>query len=109
MSTKTKSKPTPKVKLKEAPTQVTIEVTQEDIDKGIEASPESCAIARAVKRTMGDHPSVHSTEIDVTINKKLYNYDLPKKAQTFIEKFDDYKVVKPFSFIAKLDALMYED
>lgn len=87
-------------KLKEAPTKVKIEVTANDIKLGMQGLPHTCAIARAVKRIMGDHPSV-SSDIGITINKEYYVYSIPKKAERFIDKFDENKSsVKPFTFIA---------
>lgn len=91
-----------KTQLKEAPLKVTIDVTQDDIDKGKKGEPTTCAIARAIKRTMGDHPNVED-EIQITIQGQEYYYNIPKKASTFIERFDmDKKRVKPMSFVAKL-------
>lgn len=88
-------------KLKEVPKTVKIEVTATDIRLGKQQDPRSCAIARAVKRTMGDSPSVDGTEFDVTINDRTYYYDMPKKAGTFVDKFDtDKSKVKPFTFTA---------
>ncbi len=90
------------MKLKEAPNQVKIEVTQADINQGKQGKIESCAIARAVKRAMGDNPKV-SDDIEITIGDGLQYYDIPKKAAIFIEQFDeDKKKVKPFTFVAKL-------
>ena len=89
------------MKLKEAPKKVTIEVTQTDIKKGDQGDMQSCAIARAVKRTMGDSPNVDSL-ITVEIAGKTWFYDMPQKAANFISKFDEDKsLVKPFSFVAK--------
>jgi hypothetical protein len=90
------------MKLKEAPIQMKIDVTQADINKGLQGDMSSCAIAKAVKRSMGDSPSVDD-QIEVEINGSTYFYHIPKKAQTFIDKFDDDKTsVKPFTFVARL-------
>ena len=65
--------------LKEAPKQVTIEVTQTDINKGTQGSMKSCAIARAVKRTMGDSQlEVDDSSIRIEIAQKFHVYNIPK-------------------------------
>ena len=101
------------MKLKEAPKQVKIEVTQTDINRGDQGNAEACAIARAIKRTMGDHPIVDDG-FTVEVGKKQHYYTFPQKAQAFIERFDeDKKLVKPFSFVAKRvgegEPMEYED
>lgn len=97
------------MKLKEAPRKIKIEVTESDIKRGSQGSPNTCAIAKAVKRVMGDHPTVTS-DIEVTIAGKNYTYDLPLKAENFIINFDeDKKSVKPFSFIAMRNLLADPD
>lgn len=81
-----------------------IEVTQDDINKGKQSNPESCAIARAVKRIAGDHPHVDGSSIDVTIAGRWCVYNVPKTVSTFVDRFDtDKKAVKPFVFTARLD------
>lgn len=87
-------------KLTEAPMRIKIEVLANDIKLGKQGSPSTCAIARAAKRIMGDHPQV-SDDLTVEISNEYYHYKLSKKADAFIDKFDNNKAdVKPFSFIA---------
>jgi hypothetical protein len=82
-----------------------IEVTQQDIDKGLSNNCFLCPIAHAVKRKMNtDCILVYCDRISVmsTIFSS-YFYKLPKKAQTFIKQFDDGKPVKPFTFEIEKD------
>lgn len=80
---------------------IVVEVTQDDINKGVCGDPNKCAIARAVRRT------VKRMDIDVNgeyikIEKDDYEMPLNKKAVKFIEDFDDNRrSVKPFSFVLK--------
>lgn len=77
-----------------------IHVTQEDIDKGVRGSSNSCPIARAIKR-----------ETDM-VNFKvltwaLYNYQheiicsFSDKTSSFILEYDLGRRVKPFNFYLK--------
>lgn len=75
---------------------ITLEVTQEDIDKGRQEDGEACAIACTLKRFGYKHVNVDGETIWLGGVK---DYELPKKAQKFIDKFDEDKSsVKPFSF-----------
>ena len=81
-----------------------IEITQHDIDYGVRGEYSLCPIARAVKRKIngevivsGDHISIFTTDI---IRKYSY-YKLPQKAKDFMQRFDDGKKVKPFTFEAR--------
>ena len=83
--------------------QIKVTVTQKDIDTGIADNCLECPIARALKRTTRKEWAVWKDNV-FTSNVKACNYkqyDLPNKAQRFIEKFDERKPVKPFSFILK--------
>jgi hypothetical protein len=93
---------------------ITIEVTQEDIDKGICSSATRCAIARAVRRItrrryvyVTDNriivaPSRRAQYDESKANKVCRMGNPPKKVKTFIQKFDQDKTkVKPFSFVFK--------
>ena len=81
-----------------------IEVTQHDIDKGLNNNCFLCPIAHAVKRKMGtDSVLVYCDRISVMSTVTSYNYKLPKKARTFIKRFDDGKPVEPFTFEIKKD------
>ena len=75
-----------------------VEVTAKDINKGRVCNGQYCPVALAVGRTgrfiLG--------KIFVA-NTRVYagdaKYSLPKKAIAFIEKFDEGRPVKPFSFV----------
>lgn len=80
--------------------QVKIEVTQEDIDRGVCGNATRCAVARAIRRIVGKR------NIEVTQNNIAVNSDFdvapPKKVRDFIDKFDaNKKSVKPFSFVLR--------
>ena len=77
-----------------------IEVTQKDIDKGVQGEYTLCPIALAVKRiTNFKRVYVNGKSIDVLQTAKAAkSYELPKKAQTFVKRFDRQEPVKPFSF-----------
>lgn len=78
-----------------------VEVTQEDIDKGVCDSATKCAVARAIKR-LTRRQQVRVDGESAYIFKDRYEAELPKKAQTFISKFDsDKRTVTPFSFVLK--------
>lgn len=77
-----------------------IEVTQDDIDRGICQSPTRCAVARAIRRITGKR--YVEVNADQTLVGQDFNTELPKKAQDFIHRFDeDKKKVKPFSFVLR--------
>lgn len=78
-----------------------IEVTQKDIDNGVQGECELCPIARAVKReTKRKHVRISREHVEIWRNKSNGSnfYELPKKAQTFVRRFDRQESVKPFSF-----------
>lgn len=74
---------------------ITINVTQEDIDKGQRRSPETCPIALAASRIL-------SSKVQVGIigmyTKQRAITNIPLLAKQFIIKFDDGEKVGPFSF-----------
>ena len=80
--------------------QIIVKVTQEDITKGVKGNVNSCAIARAVKRAVGKGLTVSVGDgVDVS-SKDGEHYafaDLSKKAQRFIQRFDEGEKVKPFN------------
>lgn len=63
---------------------VLINVTKEDIADGI---PRSC---RRKLRT--------SVSVDNFIGTRMFTVKTPRKALSFITRFDDFKPVKPFRF-----------
>lgn len=82
-----------------------IEVTQDDIDKGIKCRHESCPIALAVKRQVENN----GVSVDRT-RAIIYGDDdnpsifpLSKTCVKFIRDFDKSITVKPFKFILKYE------
>ena len=70
-----------------------IKVTKEHIEKGKKGSAFFCPIALVFKSKN------RVTYNSMYIEKEFY--PLPKKAQTFIQRFDAGKKVKPFQFTIK--------
>ncbi len=82
---------------------VRIEVTQAMIKGGIRLSLTRCPIALAFRKaTSINGADVVTDAIDFRCKLKLYVIALPKKAQTFIQKFDGCSPVKPFTFVLKI-------
>ena len=77
-----------------------IEVTQKDIDKGVQGECQLCPIALAFKRNSNiKRVYVNTKSIEVLHRETgAKSYELPKKAQTFVKRFDRQEPVKPFSF-----------
>ena len=77
-----------------------IEITQKDIDNGVQGECLLCPIALAFKRSSNfKRVYVHCKSIQVFKHGKgVKTYELPKKAQTFVRRFDRQEPVKPFSF-----------
>ena len=77
-----------------------IEVTLKDIKNGVQGKCTLCPIALAFKRSTNfERVYVNCTSIGVLqYGKGLKIYKLPKKAQTFVNRFDRQEPVKPFSF-----------
>lgn len=74
----------------------TINVTQEDIDKGVCGEALLCALARAMSRYFKRLVYVRSQTYYVV---GLYHKRLPQVAIKFVCRFDNEpKSVKPFSF-----------
>ena len=81
-----------------------IEVTQKDIDEGVQGECTLCPIALAFKRSSNfKRVYVNGKTIDVWYrgDQGIKTYELPKKAQTFVKRFDRQEPVKPFSFKLK--------
>lgn len=80
---------------------VEIDVTQEDIERGMKMSCTQCPIALAVKRRTGLKDNVFVGPEEVYINDA--RYALPGKATTFVENFDRAQDVKPQKFVLTYD------
>jgi hypothetical protein len=84
-----------------------IKVTLKDIEEGYRGSCYDCPIALAFKREVKPTSPIG---LDVGAERILHReactwnaYTLPKKAQTFIKRFDGGKPVKPFTFEIEKD------
>jgi hypothetical protein len=78
---------------------LTIEVTQQDIDKGIKEDASRCPIAKATRRALQGIKDVEiSSEGSFTWSNKPYQFRLTKTMEKFMNKFDELgkKGVKPF-------------
>jgi hypothetical protein len=80
---------------------MTVEVTAEDIAKGRRNDCNRCPIAIAIKRSAGcafasAAPGVAFVSIDLDGGSTRYR--LPREASLFINDFDRYAGVDPFSF-----------
>lgn len=73
-----------------------VEVTQEDIDKGVPYGVASCPVALALQRTIGARVAVDPTAWSLFHGMK--DYPLPGDASVFIRDFDSGKPVAPFRF-----------
>lgn len=79
-----------------------VTVTLKDIKNGASYIPQYCPVARAIRRaTKKQRVLVGGTSYSVGSQKYR---DLPKKATTFIRRFDDGLKVNPFSFYITWDA-----
>ena len=80
-----------------------IEVTKEDIAKGIPTKENSCAIAKAVRRAVGHRKIYVNYFGDIKIDNNQYKAN--KNIVKFIRRFDnDKNKCRPFSFtIEKVD------
>lgn len=83
-----------------------ISVTKNDIKQGVEGSPYSCPIARALKRNGFEHVFVDGARNPIgRKHGKRYRVSRPfeRTVNKFIDLFDVNEVVKPFSFIIKME------
>lgn len=81
-----------------------IEIKPIDIKRGVRASCDECPVALAISRATRISTkwlSVTDERMTVFMETGWVEYRLPKKATTFIERFDDEKPVKPFSFVLR--------
>jgi hypothetical protein len=75
-----------------------IEVTQEDIDKGIPEDSLRCPIGRAMYRTTGGVWMVYKNVMVPWQISCWKTTSLPDIAEGFIKNFDKRLTVKPFTF-----------
>lgn len=83
---------------------MTIHVTQDDISRGLKNDCCRCPIALAIE-PFGRRLFVNEYSISYDRFEE-YGIELPKIAVQFIEDFDDYKPVKPFSFNLSAECFM---
>lgn len=91
---------------------VNVEVTQEDIDKGIREDSCECPIARALKRfgyrsvdVEDDCAGFYVKNADKSGMCTSYLFYLPKKAIKFVSKFDNGEQVAPINFVLRKQVL----
>ena len=86
------------------PKKLRIRVTKKNIKYGKPNTTDFCPIALAVKsKIKTSNVSVDGETIELTSSR--FNgaiYDLPVRAQKFVDRFDTGDSVKPFSFTATL-------
>lgn len=78
-----------------------VEVTQEDIGKGVARAPNNCPIALALKRAGWARASVSASAIGFKARgaeKFYWTYAVPENAKSFLFDFDAGRPVSPFSF-----------
>lgn len=83
---------------------IRIDVTQEDIDKGVREDVQACPIWRAAQRVPGfEGCRVYGPWIMLADSREAW---LPRSAMAFMGEFDDHgpEAVKPFSFTVDLPA-----
>lgn len=97
---------------------ITINVTQDDIDRGEQSGTSSCPVARAITREIGTRVSVLTTGAHGYIPRKTFlkfwqkspekfiRITFPSSVSKFIVNFDSYGPkdihVKPFKFEAEV-------
>jgi len=74
-----------------------VNVTRDDIKRGVRENIHLCPIARALRRLGFSKISVDQNGIE--IRNKVF--DIPPKASRFINDFDFEELVKPFSFVMR--------
>ena len=82
--------------------QVTVRVTRKHIKEGKRGDALSCPIALALQDAGVSDPLVGSDQFDGYRSKRFVSGCLTRRAQTFIERFDDKKPVKPATFRLKV-------
>ena len=89
------------------PAELVIEVTAEDIRRGVREDACWCPVARAIARLLdvrlGDDEVIVGREL-ILIRPlgSLTDYELPAEAARFIRAFDHGEPVEPFTFTARL-------
>ena len=76
-----------------------VNVTAEDIARGIRVSANSCPVARALQRCTGDRlATVDGSRATVNYHRNFARFRLPPEVSYFVSDFDAGRPVAPFSF-----------
>lgn len=83
--------------------EVTIDVTQDDIQQGVRENPRQCPIAHASRRAGLQEATV--SLVAITYGRPARQVQSPKPARDFIQQFDDHgpDAVQPFAFQISID------
>jgi hypothetical protein len=92
------------------PKTITVDVTEEDIKRGVRKSCSKCPIARAITRQFTGLYIVRVDRGDVTLFDAPYRVcfwaELPSYVMDCINRFDEDGLMEPFSF--SLNDLEYQ-
>ena len=78
-------------------------MTKRDIKNGHIGEPESCPVARAMRRhKILAEAMVHAGYCEIKGVVQYAEISLPAKASRFIERFDKCEGVRPFEFTLKI-------
>jgi hypothetical protein len=83
---------------------MTINVTQEDIDKGVRRISDCCPVALSLFRLGYTGITVEHDEVFLTTEHDDYVFALPDTVAEFIRDFDRRDEVSPFSFELEIPA-----
>lgn len=86
-----------------------VEVTQEDIDLGVQGSSTSCPVARAINREVDGEGLDVDVETSCIYVTGYHLADTSDTVETFITSFDDLLPVEPFQFTIVLEEDVEED
>lgn len=80
-------------------THIVVNVTANDIVKGVQDEPASCPIALALGRHLRRKPSVYVESVDVDGDVDTsFTVPLPDEASSFVRRFDGGHLAFPFKF-----------
>ena len=82
---------------------IKIEVTEEDIRKGVRDNCRECPIASACNRAGLKYPSVYPEEIQYWQNIGLKGWRTSAEVEYWIADYDAGKPVTPFSFEMEIE------
>jgi hypothetical protein len=80
-------------------TKIKVKVSRKHIRKGCHGNPRQCAIALALKESgLLKGPYVNDKEIWECYTSPFVKFPLPKKAVTWVKRFDQAKGINPIEF-----------